>query len=388
MTRPLKVRYDSPPALQEMTDAEIDYAAHQVQVVLAAQVVNTGVLAVNYNGASGTAIGTFTDTYRPDAIGTHPVGTTVTTVTNTFKQVQTINATAPVRPVEWSSTAMREQTDTELNTYIFNRVTARLNSVAPLGAYKLQAAAPTPGTWTSIATVTDTNQGGNVLSYLWKCTAYTAPTVVRPIKINSTDGVREMSDADLQTLFGKYTSFVSSTGIGKYAVQAAAPVGGTWVRMGTEFADTRKVLSDVAYTGAYSQAFTRTSSAAFTRTYTGFYSGTRSYAGSRTIAYTRNRIGVAYARPASYTRFWAGFNGGTFAGIEGYYAATYTGYYSSFYANTYVSGVAAYTGTSSGFFTAYYSSFYTGFFSGNYTGTTVSTTNETVSNLSLWLRIS
>lgn len=359
MTRPLKIKYSGATAIgmQEMSDAEIDYSAHQICANIAAQTSGTGTLALNINGASGTSIGTFVDTWRPDTIGTHPVGTTVSSSTVTFKQIQTTDGTAPTRPLEWSSSAIREMNDTSLNSYIFNRVMTKLSG-AGLGSYVLQPSAPSGGTWVNTATITDTAQSGNTTTYLWRKTSDTAPTAVRPLKSYGT-GTKEMSDAEMQTLFGKYTSYVSSTGIGKYAVQDAAPVGGTWVRMGSAFSDTRSQVSNIGYTGYYSATYAGTFSAGYAGAYasgfTGYYTGY--FAGSRV---------------KGYVRYWSGYNGGTYnSTFSASYATAFTGYYT-------------------GYFTGYYAGSRTYYYSGSrshtYTGLTVISTKETPSNISLWLR--
>ena len=349
MTRPLKIYSTGGlTGLREMSDAELNYVTHQIGARLAAETDGTGILTLNVNGASGTNIGSFTDTYRPDAVGTHPVGTTVTSATYTFKQVQTTTSITPVRPLEWSSSAIRENSDSELNTYIISKVASRLSS-ATLGSYVLQPTAPATGTWTASATITNTYNSGSSsnTTKLWRCTSYTAPTATRPVKAFGS-GMKEMSDADMQTLFGNYTSYVSSTGIGKYAAQSSAPTTGTWVQMGSGFTDTRQIVSNVSYTGTYSATYTNSFAGSRDNT----YSGTRGYAGSRAN---------------SYGQFYSG-----------YARAYYTGYYAA----TYVSALQNFTGN--------YTANYTGYFAGSrdksYIGATVSASTENVSNLSLWLR--
>ena len=353
MSRPLKIKYSGATAvgLQEMSDSDLDYVAHQIGFALADQTSGTGTLTLNLNGGTGTTIGTFTDTYRPNAVGTHPVGTTVTSVTYTLKQVQTTTSITPTRPLEWSSSALRENADSELNTYTFPKVASRLSS-ATLGSYVLQPTAPATGTWTSIATITNTYNSGSSsnTTSLWRCTSYTAPTAIRPVKVYGT-GIKEMGDEDIQTLFGNYTSFVSSTGIGKYLAQSATPTPGTWVRMGSAFSDTRQQVTSVSYSGSY------------TGTYSSSYAGgrTKTFAGSRNKTY-------AGGRNKSYSRSYSGY---TRANYTGRFTANYTGAYSASYSG-------AYAGT--------YVSNYGGSRTKAYSGNTVSASTETVSNMSLWLR--
>jgi hypothetical protein len=381
MARPLKIEYSGPTAIgmKEMSDAEIDYIAHQVCTTIAAQTSGTGPLTLNVNGATGTSIGSFVDTWRPDAIGAHPVGTTINSATYTFKQNLTTDATAPTRPIEWSTDAMREMSDSALNTNIFNRVISRL-SVPALGAYVLQPSAPATGTWSSVATVTDTAAGGNATTYLWRCTAYSAPTTVRPLKIFGAD-TKEMSDAELQSLFGKYTSYVTTSGPGTYAVQASAPTTGTWIRMGSAFSDTIEQVSNVGYATGFTGNYTGYYTGNYATSYSGGYSGTytTAYAGAYTGYYTGN-----YA--ASYTGFYSGYNGVQY--VRGYYAGsrnkTFTGYYTGYYNRSF-------TGTYTGYYAGSRNNTYSGTYSGTYTGyfigLTVISTKDSPSNVSLWLRI-
>ncbi len=360
MARPLKIRYSGLTAIgmQEMSDAEIDYTAHQICQAMSAQTNAYGPLTLGVNTGSGTSIGAFVDTWRPNTVGSHPVGTSVNSSTYTFYQQRYNSSTAPVRPVDWSSSAIREMNDSSLNSFIFNRVIARLSGYG-LGSYVLQSTAPAGGTWTNVATITDTAQSGNTITYLWRKTSDTAPTSVRPLKVVA-GGTRESTDADLQTLFGKYTEYVNSTGVGSYAIQESAPVGGTWVRMGNAFSDTRQQLSNINYTGYYSASYANTFSAG--------------YAGAYASAFAGNYTGYfAGSRPYNYVRYWSGYNGGTFTSYYGAgYATGFTGYYT-------------------GYFTGYYAGSRTYYYAGSrantYTGLTVISTKETPSNISLWLRI-
>ena len=92
---------------------------------------------------------------------------------------------------------------------------------------------------------------------------------------------------------------IVSTGVGKYAVQQSAPVGGTWITQGSSFSDTRNTLTNENYSGNY----------------------TGSYAGNYTGSYS-----------GSYRLFYAGFAGTLYTGT---YSGTYTGNYSGTYTGTY-----------------------------------------------------
>jgi hypothetical protein len=301
MPRPLKINTGtSPVSFKEMSDADYDYLTHIILTQFAAS--NTGVGTVSSN-SSFTLIGTFSDTYRPYTVGQHPIGTDITTVTYNFYQ-DTGSATENlVRPVHYSAGANTfEQDDTTLNTTVMANVLANLVN-SGVGSYSLSPTAPVGGTWVAERTIQNTTAAANNVTYVWRKTAATAPSTVRPLKVNSTSpiSVKEMSDAEIQTLTNRLRNRIIATGIGRYAVQSTAPVsGGTWVSRGSAFSDTRETTSTVSYTGTYAG------------TYSGNYTG-------------------------AYTRFFAGSIGGFFSG-------TYTGFYTGNYSGNY-SGLTLNAGT-------------------------------------------
>jgi hypothetical protein len=358
MAEPLKIKKSGATfqGLQTMTTAEQDYAAHIILKNFASSA--TGLGTVNIDGVSGTSIGTFSDTTRPYTVGQHPVGTDFTTVTYTFKQVVSPaeSESSLARPVEYSTSGVRQQNDTQLNAAVISR--ALSNMVAGgVGVYKLQPSAPV-GTWVSRGTITNTTSAGTNTSTLWQRTDNTAPTTVRPIKYSSS-ALREMTDADIQTLTARFRNRIVDTGIGTYKVQTSAPTPGTWVTSGSAFDDTRNQLANQTYTGSYSGSY----SGNYTGTYTTAFSGTYTTAFSGT--YSR-------AFSGTYILYYAGRNAGSFTGsYTGFFTGSYTGSFSG-----------SYTGSFSGSYTGNY----TGNYSGNYTGATIQATLETVSTVSLWLK--
>ena len=282
MGRPLKIDTStSPVSFKEMSDADYDYATHIVLTQFVAS--NTGVGTISSN-SSFTLIGTFSDTYRPYTVGQHPVGTDITTVTYNFYQDLGSAAESLVRPVHYNSGANTfEQDDTTLNTTLMSYALSNLVN-SGVGSYSLSPTTPVGGTWIAERTIQNTTAAANNVTYLWRKTAVTAPSTSRTLKINTTSpiSVKEMSDAEIQTLTERLRNRIVSTGIGKYAVQTDAPVsGGTWVTRGSAFSDTRETTSNTSYTGAYSGnytgAYTRFFAGSiggfFSGTYTGFYSG-------------------------------------------------------------------------------------------------------------------
>jgi hypothetical protein len=336
MGRPLKIDTStSPVSFKEMSDADYDYLTHIILTKFAAS--NSGVGTVSSN-SSFTLIGSFSDTYRPYTVGQHPIGTDITTVTYNFYQDYNTATETLTRPVHYNTAANTfEQDDTTLNTTVMSNALSNLVNYG-VGSYSLSPTTPVGGTWVAERTIQNTTSAANNVTYLWRKTAATAPSTVRPLKVNSTSpiSVKEMSDAEIETLTDRLRNRIVATGLGKYAVQSSAPVsGGTWVTRGSAFSDTRETTSTQTYTG----------------TYTGSYTG--NFTGNYSQAFTGNYTG-------SYTRFFAG-------SIGGYFSGTYAGFY---------------TGT----FTGTYSGSYSGSYSGNYSGLTLNATTETVSTVSLWIR--
>ena len=323
MPKPLK--WNGSSSLREMTAAEID---DNVDLILdhfsGMSSNNTGHLAMNAE-AGWTDIGTFADTRRDQAQGTHPANTTVHTDNYVFRQNLTDVTPSPaarpfaVKYVSGSYTGLIEMTDAECRADIVDRINAKI-AAGSVGSYVLQPSAPGSGTWSNVGTINNKFQSGvNNSTILWKRTTGSNTTATRPLKWNGSASLREMTDAEINDLVEMYQESIVDTGIGKYQLSAAAPGSGTWQTVGSAFADTRKQRSDQNYAGDYSGAYTGNYTGAYTGYYTPYYSG--------------RAVGP-------YT---------------GYYSGTYTGYY-------------------------------TGTYTGSYTGATILSSNETVSTMKLWLR--
>ena len=354
MSRPLRINTDTTPvSLKEIANSDLEYVAATIAGSLLSSTAGTLTGELNINGASGTIIGDFTDTSRVDAVGTHPVGTSVNSVTSTFKQV--------LDPVTDNTVAHALKYDDGLGGLkqdVLSTGGELFNAVISLIDYKLQTAAPSEsGTWTAIGNISDTLIDGTVTtSTLWKRTASAAPAPTgyfRPLKENG-GSLKELSDAELQAYLPNIQNAIVNTGIGQYRYQETAPVGGTWIAAGQAGpGDTIHALGDIAYTGYYSQA------------YTGFYS--QAYTGYYSQAYS-----LTYARNFSrnFGRYYSGY-------LRANYTGTYTGYYTGYFSR-------AFTGYYSQAYTGYYSQAYTGY----YTGQTVLAPTGVVSNpKTLWKRI-
>ena len=424
---PLKIKASTTPitsanfqGLQVMSDTEIkNYIAYQLTLAYATAASNGNNTAdINIttdNSGPGTSIGTFTDTDRTEATGTHPATGGTTSTTYYAKQVTaTDSGSASTLPVGYG-TGIEELTSSEINTDILDKVINAMvtESSYTAGQYKLQASAPAGGTWTSRYTITDVANGGNTTTYLWQ---KTTPTTagdgdLRPLKVYSGNNVKQMSDAEIQQMLPNFRNRIISTGIGTYSLQASAPVGGTWVQMGDAFSDTREQVVSQNYTGNYSGSYTGNYtgtysgnytgpySGAYTGNYTGSYSGSyvgpAAYSGAYSGSYTGNYVGTyagtgpysgayssafagtymgpgyAHAYVGEYTLYYGGFAAHWYTGYyTSYFSAAYTGYYTGYFTG-YYTGPKNYSGTYSGAYTGYYTGYYTGTaaYSGTYSGT-------------------
>jgi len=417
--RPLRIKASGTPitganyqGLQEMSDGEINqYLSNVITQKFADDSDGTGTAELNING-SGTGIGTFVDTQRNDAIGTHPSGGATTTTNYAFNQVTTAVAeTVTDRVVGWDN-AIKQMTDGDLDTDVLDKAIDSMvtESAYTVGQYSLRPTAPTGGTWTSRYTITDTAQGGNSTTYLWQKTAPTS-SPNSDLAALKTDGssVRMMSDAEMEQMVPSFRNRIIDTNIGTYKVQQAAPTsGGTWVQMGDSFSNTQQEIASENYVGNYTGSYTGAYNQAFSGTYAGAYVGAKTYTGNYTGTYAGNYVGGyvgAKTYSGSYTGNYAGAYQGNYVGTAaysgnysgsyqgnyvlyyaGYAHATYTGYYSGTYTG-YYTGPKTYTGYYTGTYTGYYtgnyvgtsaySGTYTGYYSGTYTGNYVGTSAYT-----------
>lgn len=459
---PLRIKASGTPAssanfqgLQEMTEAEINqYLSYAITNKFATDTDGTGTAELNVdtaNALTGTSIGNWTNTIRNDAIGTHPTAGATTDTTYYFKQV-TAAASESItnRPVGYDS-AIKEFNDASLDTDVLDKVIEDMvtSTGYTVGQYSLAASAPAGGTWTSRATITDSNQGGSTNLYLWQKTAPStaANSDLTSLKLDGTN-VKAMTAAEIEQMVPNFRNRIIDSGVGTYKLQTSTPVeAGTWVQMGDSLTDTRQQVASENYAGNYAGSFSGNYAGNYAgnyvgaKTYTGSYSGNYagnyagSYVGAKTYSgsytgsfsgdYAGNYVGTsayagaysgAYARTEAYTLFYSGYAGGT-----NYYTGYYTGFYTGFYtgAKTYTGyytgaynqnfsgnyvGTSAYSGTYSGTYTGYYSGnyvgtsayagtysgaytgYYSNTFTGTYAGNTIQASTENVSTVKLWLK--
>ncbi len=406
MARPLKVLSNTD--LKEMSNGELDICA---DLILKEFIDNSGVghLTIN-DGAGGTTIGTFTDTIRTDAVGTHPTAGSTNSTAYVFRQdLSSVSPNPSARPLQShvsDSGDVQEMTDAQITSDIINKVNDKI-ALFSIGTYKLQPSAPSGGTWTSVGTITNTVIGASdETSTLWKRTDTPSATVVRPIKVDS-GTFKEMTDAEIEYMAIHFRASIVATSVGKYELAASTPSPGTWIQCGAGFSDTRREVSDSSYsgdyTGNYDTTYTGTYTGGYTATYTGAYTGnydttytgvyTGNYTGVYTGVYSGNYTGVY---TGNYIAYYSGVNYGTYSGdYTGVYTGNYTGNYTGVFAGDYTGNyTATYTGiytgtydnTYTGIYTGGYTSTYTGIYTGAYVGATVQSALETVSTMKLWLR--
>lgn len=271
---------------KEFNAAELQYPAYKILEAFAADNTHTGAV---YIGGTGTNIGTFADTARLNNVGAHPVGTSVSTTNTVFNQnLNPVTETFdPVRPIEMNAAKdIGRQSDASLNANIIDTAFTLLINEG-LGSYRVQPAAPTGGTWTAIGTITDSTVSGGSSTTLWRkiSDAGSPQPPLYPVKVRSDFDVQVMTDAEIQELLQRFQNRIIDTGIGQYRVQSTAPAGGTWVRRGNAWSDTRHQVGFVPYAQAFAGTYSSWYSIyyagvhygdvlySFTGYYTGYFSG-------------------------------------------------------------------------------------------------------------------
>jgi len=411
MATPLKLNASNAGDLKEMTTTEEQHLAYRAGLHMAAS-DDDDVGALD-NGSGGTTVGTYSNTFYNQAIGTHPgsslsVGTTNTSLYQNTGETAAYTDGDFHRPVKQDSgNNVKEFTDAEMNTIVDRLNTYRVTNQLP-GSYYLASSAPSSDWDTHLSNIfvdTQASNGSTINYSIYQRQSITAPDTYRPIKVRDGDGnLEEMTNDEMQVTFGQWMKTRSSIagGIGAYQLRnsgAGAPTDtGTWQARGTA-TDTRKTTGDVSYSAAYSADYSGAYTNNFTQNFTGNFTG--AYTGNYVGNYTGNYIGNyvnpnANARPgtAGNYRFvaatpslsysYTGIYNVTYYGPQSYsdtYSATYSATYSGAYSGSYTS---VYTGDFVGNFTGAY----TGNYTGNYAGETISNSNATIETYTLYVRVS
>ena len=293
-TNPLRIKTSGGGSflgLQIMSDTEMDYAVHQILTEFVGDNTSSGTLSITTDASGGGhTIGSFVDTYRTEAEGTHPSSNALATrSTYTFHQANAAvsegSVTSTLHHDASAAGSVRVSNLTSNSTVageVIDTLVARAQANIAgggIGAYKLQPSAPNSA-WTAIRVINNTSlaSGSNTQTTLWRHTDHSktsAPSTIRPIKLDSTN-VQELSDAEIKSLAAilrnRIIKSASTTGegIGAYKLASSTPSGGTWAAMGSAFADTRNTLFDTQYTGQFTGQFTDQ----YTKTYEGEFGGT------------------------------------------------------------------------------------------------------------------
>jgi hypothetical protein len=202
--------------------------------------------------AGGTSIGSYSNTFYNQAVGTHPgaslsIGTTTTTI---YQNTGTASEVGITRPTKFttSGTRLDELDDTGFNE-VADRLVAYMFANSYPGTYQLGSSSP-GGTYDThlSAIFSDTRTDGTTVAYnIYQVQSLAVPpSAVRPIKLNDASGnLKEMSDAEIKLTFGqrvKTRIMAAANGIGAYQLRTSGegvPVAtGTWVAKGTA-TDTR-----------------------------------------------------------------------------------------------------------------------------------------------------
>ena len=353
MATPLKLK-DANGNIQELTTTEENYIAYQVGLHLStADSAEVGSLN---RATTGDTVGTYSNTFFNQAVGTHPSTSITTGTTNTV--IYQTNGTAAetdanvFRPIMWvdsaSETGFKMMPDVDLNAAVDRYLTKIFTNEYP-GSYRLSTSAPS-GDWTEQQTafIDTRTDGASIAHKLWKRTGGTAPTAVKPMRLKneaSFAGVQEMSDAEIKFSFGQRAKTrIAASKIGSYQLrnssQGAPTDTGTWVAKGTA-TDTKNTTAN--------QAFTRDSTVNFSTTYTA----------SATVGYATNFTSISNVN----------------------YTSTYTRVFDQGYSIDYTGGFnQGYTSTFSGTFNQNYDTAYTTAYTNNFTRNTNVTYNRNFAN--------
>tara|TARA_R100000951_G_scaffold44917_1_gene38279 strand:+ start:9752 stop:13225 length:3474 start_codon:yes stop_codon:yes gene_type:complete len=300
------IRTSSSTTLREFTSSQENYIAYQVGLELAAA-TQTEVGSLNKFG-SGTNIGTYTNSFFNEPVGTHPGAAITTGTTNT--SIHQVNGPPAAEtdsdfslPIMWvdsaSETGFKQMPDTDLNEAVDRYLSTIFTNEYP-GAYRLASSTPSAGYFATSIKVTDTRTGGSSVTHrLYKKVTMSAPSTFRPMCVEDSAGgagmdLKEMSDRKIRQTFGQRAKTrIMASKIGTHqlrsSTQGAPTDPGTWVARGTA-TDTKKQTVQ--------QTFTRDSTVAFAINYTNNFVGTytSNYTKLSQIAYTRAFATVPYQR--------------------------------------------------------------------------------------------
>lgn len=373
MATPLKLR-DGDGNIQELTSAEENYLTYLIGLHLAADSAN-GIGGITINSGD-TSIGTYTDTFFNEPVGTHP-STSITSgsTATTIYQNQGINAAetdSDVKtPLRWidagGQTGFKEMPSSDLNAAVDRYLTTLFTNDYP-GVFKLASASPGPDYSVWLSTVfSDTRTDGTSVAYnIYRRDSYTIPTEIPPMYVRNNggfDGIQEMTDRQIKYSFGQRAkSRIGASKIGTYQLRSAtagAPTDpGTWISAGAA-TDTKQTTSQQEFTSVFTAAYQTNYTRGYTRVFSGTY--TINYQRAFDRAYTGNAFASNYSR--SFTRLAS-------ESFATNYTRNYTGNYDRRYTRAYTPNyVRRYTGNYQRAFAGSFNRGYTSLAPQNYTPT-------------------
>ena len=346
--------------------ADERYIAHLVGEYLAAG--DSAEVGSLNRATGGDTVGTYSNTFFNQAVGTHP-STSITTGTTNTTLYQTSGTAAETdsdifRPLMWvdsgSETGFKMMPDVDLNEAVDRYLSIIFTNEYP-GSYRLATSTPN-NDWAEQQTAfIDTRTDGTSITHKLIRKFQTAggdrPTIVRPMRLKneaSFAGVQEMSDDEVMASFGQRAKTrIAASKIGSYQLrnssQGAPTDTGTWIAKGTA-TDTKNTTAN--------QAFTRDSTVNFQANYTTSY----------TTGYATNFTSISNVNyTSSYTRvFDQGYSIDYTGGFNQGYTSTFTGTFNQNYDTQYTT---QYTGNFLRNTSVNYDRQFTGQFGTNYTGT-------------------
>ena len=364
MATPLKIR-DVSGNIQELTTAEENYIAYQIGLHLAADSAN-GVGGITTN-SSHTSIGTYTNTFFNEPVGTHPEtsitsGSSLTTLYQNQGTAAETDSDVEL-PMMWidagGETGFKQMPSADLDAAVDRYLSTIFTGDYP-GAFKLASAAPGVDYSVWLSTVfTDTRTDGTSVAYnIYRrdVNSISPPAAVRPMYVRDDggfDGIQAMTDRQIKYSFGQRAKTrIGTSKIGTYQLRSAAAGAptdpGTWISAGAA-TDTKQTTSQQDFTTVFTAQYATTYTKAYTRTYTGDYLRTYTgnyvnvYTGAYNTVYTGNYLrtfvgNYTRAFAGSYARAFGGVTGGVFnpspSNFNAYFARNYTNTYVGTYQRT------------------------------------------------------
>ena len=343
MATPLKINNAGGTEIKQFTTAEENYVAYQIGLHLAADSANgDGTITSN---TSHTSIGSYTNTFFNEAVGTHPStsitsGSTTTTVYQ--NQTSAIETDSDIEtPIMWvdagGETGFKQMPVVDLNAAVDRYISTIFTNDYP-GTFKLASSSPGGDYSVHISSLfTDTRTDGTSIAYnIYRRDSYTAPTAIRPLYVRTGggfDGIQAMADRQIKYSFGQRAKTrIGASKIGTYQLrtssQGAPTDPGTWVTAGAA-TDTKQTTSEVVYvrdsttnfTTQYTKNYTNTYSTSYVEAYIADYEKTftsqyeRLYTQGYNVSYIDGLpLTVLGPDPKVYT--WVGAN--YYVAVEGY----------------------------------------------------------------------